>query len=408
MNNIYIFLNYLTLGVENMNRRFSMYLLATSITAFGSFLSSIAILLLIYQWTTSGLILSFFELASVSPPIALGVLAGQYLQGKDSRKVWITMALISGFFELFVVLFFNIYSLFLLNLVVSTNSIFVMVSKGALLPKIVKPEELGWANNTIFLSYLVIGAISPFIAAYFLSLSPLFPFVVDLATYFLEALAVYFISVPAAIDEKTGEKKQGFLSGLRGSFSTLRREAKIVLYALLFANTLMFLGGANKLLIVGYIHSYFPAHYYLYYGIRATLVAVGMMAILVPITFKKIEINKPYAMVLYSSIFLASFYLMIGVLVNPLILFSSAVILGIGDGLISPQFQTILMKYTPPKILKPTLGLTTTVTKSAQLISIITAGVLMTFVDTKTIFLAFGIIVLFIFLFFLPTKKLEK
>lgn len=391
------------------NRNFLEYIAATSITAFGSFLSSTAIILLVYQWTTSGIILSFFELASVTPPIALGMLAGQYLQGKDSRKVWIAMALTSGFFELFVVLFFNIYSLFLLNLVVSTNSIFVMVSKGALLPKIVKPEELGWANNTIFLSYLVIGAISPFIAAYLLYISPLLPFAVDVATYFLEALTVYFIFTPAAIEEKMREeKKAGFWRVLRGNLSTLRREAKIVIYALLFANTLMFLGGANKLLIVGYIHAYFPLHYYIYYGIRATLVAVGMMAILIPITFKKIKINKPYAITLYSSIFLASFYLLIGIVVNPLLFFSSAVILGIGDGLISPQFQTILMKYTPPKILKPTLGLTATVSKSAQLISIIIAGVLMSFIDTKAIFLTFGIIVLAIFFSFLPTKKLEK
>jgi len=391
------------------NRNFSVYIAATSITAFGSFLSSIAVILLVYQWTTSGIILSFFELASVTPPIVLGMLAGQYLQGKDSRKVWLIMAIISGFFELFVVLFFNIYSLFILNIVVSTNSIFVMVSKGALLPKIVKPEELGWANNTIFLSYLVIGVISPFIAAYLLSLSTRLPFVVDVATYLLEALAVYFIRIPAAIEEvQKKEKSGGFWRELRGSFSTLRREAKLVLYALLFVNTLMFLGGANRLLIVGYIHEYFPSHYYYYYGIRATLVAVGMMAIMLPITFKKIKINKPYAITLYSSIFLASFYLLIGVLVNPLLFFSSALILGIGDGLLSPQFQTILMKYTPPEILKPTLGLTTTVSKSAQLVSIVAAGVLMTFVDTKIIFLVFGIVVLFIFLSFLPTKKLEK
>ena len=85
----------------------------------------------------------------------------------------------------------------------------------------------------------------------------------------------------------------------------------------------------------------------------------------------------------------------------------AARILGIGDGFVPSQFQTVLKKYTPKNILKLTPGLTTTLTNATQLISIITAGI-MDVVDTKIIFLAFGIIVLAILSVFFPRQKTGK
>ena len=396
------------------NKNFSRYLVATSITAFGSLLHGIAIMLLVYEWFKSGIILSAFEIASVAPSIALGMLIGHYLQKKDSKAIWIKAAVSAAILEMAVLFYFNIYSLFVLNLFLSIQGIFIMISKNSLLPKIVKEEELSWANNTIFLTILFVGVISPFVCSLLLTISEKAPFVIDVATYLVEATIVYSIYLPEKQQASTdvteadeGGEKRRFFKDLKLTISALNKEAKIVVYAILLSTSIFFIAGANKLLVVGYIERYFSESYYTYYGIRTAFAAIGMIIIMVPVVFKKIEIKNPYRTCLYSSLFFVIYFLMLGLFVNPYVLIGASLILGVGNGFISPQLNTIYLKYTPEKMLKPVLGLQGTLTSAAQVASIVVTGVLMDFIGIRPIFNAIGLLLLLLFLALFHTRKLE-
>jgi len=98
----------------------------------------------------------------------------------------------------------TLYSLFLLNLLLIIQGIFIRISKNSLLPKIVKEEELSWANNTIFLVILFVGVVSPFIASLLLTVSEKIPFILDAATYFIEAVIVVSIVVTGVLMDVIG------------------------------------------------------------------------------------------------------------------------------------------------------------------------------------------------------------
>ncbi len=396
MRNIYF---YTTLIHFVKRKEFWKYFIATQITVFGSLLTYYSIPLILYSWYQSGIILAIFEITSLSISISFGVILGIYLKNKNLKRMWITSASILGVTSFIVFLYLNVYTLFIQQVIATFFSLIIGISRGSILPKIIEREELSWANTTDYTGIVLIGIIAPFVAAFLLNYSIHIPFLIDSITFFGEAIIVCTIAVKEIFK---GEKaKKVFWNALK-----FLKDMKLISHALMFFFILLLIGGGLKILNVAYFHRF--SNYYLSYGIAMSFDALGMAAIMLPITFRFLKIEKPYTTIILSSFIYVAVFFLLGLFSQLFIALISFFILGIANGLISPQSMAVIQKYTPKEYMTQVIGIQKTLTSSAKFISIVLIGVVISFITPMLTFLILAVILFISILLFLPTIREES
>ncbi len=385
-------------------REFYKYLLAKDVSAFGSFVLFFSVSLIVYSISQSGIVLSIFELASVVPSMLLAVPIGAWLNGKDLKRAWIYSSLILASLDFFVFFYLNIYTLFLLNIVGVIFLVITGIAIQTVLVEIVDREELPWANSTTMLTYAGIATVSPAIAGFILNYSWNLPFLVDGLTYILEALIAYTIAVErvewrgGGRGEKTAKVIKSALKYLRGN--TLLRNS------LALIAVMMLVGGGLKILNIAYFSQF--GNPYVYYGLAMTFSAVGSFIVLIMNTLKIMQVRRPHRAILLSLPIYMAFFFILSLSGILLLDFLAFFLLGIANGVVSPNSSAVIQSYSAKEHLSTIVGFSQTLIEVAKITSISLMGVLVTFLPTNIVYLGMGIGILATFIVFLPAVKFEN
>ena len=382
------------------HKNFYLYLISLSASKFGSMLSFFAMPLIVYSMYHSGIILSMFEMISVVIGVAFSIPFGLWLRKKNLKKIWILFLIVLGVSGIVVFFWLNIFTLIYYN----TICIFLFIGLGiiqqSLIPNLVSKDEIVWANNTIFSAIIVLGVITPFTGGFILTFSWRLAFLIDAITYFIEVGIVMFIRV--ALTSSAQYKRESSWRAFKTSLSYISAN-KIIKYTLILEVLIMLIAGGLKILNIAYF--YYATNPYILYGIASTLIAIGMGIVLIPITLKIVTIKKPYHMMILSFIFYSSFFIGIFIVWHSMYAVILFLLLGIGNGFISPNLNATIQKYTKREYLTQIVGINQTVNSGCRMSSLVLMGILVDTFNLKYIYLSMGLLFLVLFIAFYPTIK---
>jgi MFS family permease len=221
--------------------RFSAVWLAGTISLFGDRLHQIAIGVMVLSVTGSALQTGMVFLAATLPNLLLGPIAGTFVDRWNQKHVMVVSDLLRAGLVLFIPFIADANMLLVYPVVfgITTISLFFRPAKAAVIPRIVRRDDLMAANGAIWT-----GETMADIAGYplagvfvaFLGTNLALAFWIDSVTYLVSAVLLAGVIVPPLVRE-AGPRVSGavaaFIDELRDGWQFLRRDAA------LFQNTLV-------------------------------------------------------------------------------------------------------------------------------------------------------------------------
>jgi DHA3 family macrolide efflux protein-like MFS transporter len=238
--------------------RFSAFWLAGTISVFGDRLHQIALGVMVLALTGSAMQTGFVFLAATLPNLLLGPIAGTFVDRWDQKRVMIVSDLIRAGLVLTLpfVAEINIWLVYPLVFVITTVSLFFRPAKTAIIPRIVRREDLTPANGAIWTGetladiagYPLAGV---FVA--FLGSNLALAFWVDSFTYIFSAVLLAGLVIPPAVRE-VGPRMVGaiasFVEELREGWHFLRGDATLFQNTLVSVLAQLSIGATLSLMVV--------------------------------------------------------------------------------------------------------------------------------------------------------------
>lgn len=238
--------------------RFAAFWLAQAISMFGDRLHQIALGVLVYGLTGSPLQTGFVFLAAALPNLVLGPIAGTFVDRWDQKRVMVASDLMRAALVLTIpfVVDYNIVLVYPLVFLVTTVSLFFRPAKAAVLPRIVRKEDLLPANGAIWTGetladiggYPLAGLFVAFLGAD-LALA----FWVDSLSYVVSAaLLVGLVIPPVARDaaSRVGGAIRTFTDELLEGWRVLRGDATLFQNTIVSAVAQLSIGSTLALTVV--------------------------------------------------------------------------------------------------------------------------------------------------------------
>ncbi len=221
--------------------RFSAFWLAGTISLFGDRLHQVALGVMVLAVTDSPMQTGLVFLAATLPNLLLGPIAGTFVDRWDQKWVMIATDLVRAALVLTIpfVADVNIWLVYPLVFMTTTVSLFFRPAKAAIVPRIVRREDLTPANGAIWTGETVADIAGYPLAGVFvatLGADLALAFWVDAMTYIISAVLLVGLVIPPVIHEARTHVTSAigaFTDELREGWHFLRGETA------LFQNTLV-------------------------------------------------------------------------------------------------------------------------------------------------------------------------
>jgi MFS family permease len=225
-----------------------------TISDFGDAMTSLALLLVVYQLTGSTAALALMAICLALPQITVGVIAGVYVDRWDRRKVMLASdllraAIVLGF--VFVQSTETLWLLYALALIQAAIGTFFTPARTALIPSIVKDDGLLAANSLSQAGRLIAGVLGTGAAGVIVGLFAVtWPvFVIDSLTFLVSFLFVLRISATAEIARKASAASTSVLRSVAEGMRVVGA-SRLLTGALISAGVIMLGLGAINVLFV--------------------------------------------------------------------------------------------------------------------------------------------------------------
>jgi DHA3 family macrolide efflux protein-like MFS transporter len=238
--------------------RFSAFWLAGTISLFGDRLHQIALGVMVLAITGSAMQTGLVFLAATLPNLLLGPIAGTFVDRWDQKHVMIASDLIRAglVITLPFVVEINVWLIYPVVFLVTTISLFFRPAKAAIVPRIVRREDLIPANGAIWT-----GETMADIAGYplagvfvaFLGTNLALAFWVDAFTYIVSAVLLVGLVIPPAA-RAAGPRVAGaiatFIDELREGWRFLRGEVALFQNTMISVLAQLSIGATLALMVV--------------------------------------------------------------------------------------------------------------------------------------------------------------
>lgn len=184
------------------NRNFNLYFLSRTLSKAGTSISGIAFLLLVYNFTHSGIQTTGVALAETIPYALFGLIGGVSADRLPKKLILVFLDVVQGMVLLASAALYSIHVLtytiiLVITFLVETAGCFYNPASRALLPNIIQPDEMVPANSLVDISSRGTQLIGPAMAYFFLHLiSYGMFFLADGVSYLLSAGIILFMHIP--------------------------------------------------------------------------------------------------------------------------------------------------------------------------------------------------------------------
>ena len=392
------------------NKNFSILLFGRLITNFGDSIYSIAILSLIYTLTKStfysGITLFLISFTSI-----LQIFISPIISKFDVKKFLIISQLIQA-----IILLVITYLIFINKLHITTLIIFIVCISFinqivypiqlALLPKIVRQEDLVKVNSLFSIAYQGSDALFNSIGGFIITIfGSIYAFIINSLTFFINSVLFIFLSSDLSKNEKTITTQENYLSKLSSGIKIWNKPLlKPLLIGIIIINF-----STSSLLTV--LPEYSETSYF--YGI---LLSASGLGILIGAFLSNTQILKNIKLsILYTTFTLgiALSWETLSILnnnsiINKIINFSlflfGWILIGILNTYSQTMIQCIVSKDKLDVAMSTMIGLSIAFTPLGALI----AGILSIKYNTKTIIIITSLLIFCVFLFWLFNNNIRK
>jgi DHA3 family macrolide efflux protein-like MFS transporter len=223
-----------------LNPSFSALWAGQLISLFGDRIHQIALAFLVYDSTDSAIATALVFLVATLPNLLFSPIAGTFVDRWDQREVLIVSDILRAALILLVPVLavVNLFLVYPLVFLVTTISIFFRPARVAILPRLVREDELLPANSALWVGETLADVVGYPLAGLFVAfLGSALPlaFWIDAATYIASAALLWTIVVPPVartLNEATGDGRRSFVAEMGMGWGFLRRERTLL------ANTL--------------------------------------------------------------------------------------------------------------------------------------------------------------------------
>ena len=227
-----------------LNGSFSALWTGQLISMFGDRVHQIAIAFLVLGLTNSGVAVAFVFVAASLPNLLLSPIAGAYVDRWNQRDVMIVSDLLRAAAVLIIPLaaLVNVLLVYPLVFAITSISIFFRPARVAILPRIVRRDDLLVANSALWTGETLADVIGYPLAGIFVAfLGPAIAlaFWIDAATYAASAILIASIAVPSVKSARPKAKDAGGEPAAQGVYAEMREGLRFLRSdPVLFANTI--------------------------------------------------------------------------------------------------------------------------------------------------------------------------
>jgi MFS family permease len=389
-----------------LDARFAAYWLAQTISLFGDRLHQVALAVLVYAVTNSPLATGLVFLAATLPNILLGPIAGTFVDRWEHKRVMIWSDLIRA--ALVIAIPFaaqmNVLYVYPLVFLITAVSLFFRPAKVALLPRIVKEDDVMAANSATWtadtladiVGYPLAGLFVAFLgtAAGDLGLA----FFADSATYVLSALLLAGISVAPLVRDaapRAGNAVRNFLDEVAAGWRFLRGQAALMQNTLISALAQLTVGVTLALTVVyardtldGTVIPY-PQNF----AAIETAIGIGNLVGGLAVGLIGARLKKGW-LVVGGFIVMGLAVIVMGLTGNVVVALIAATVVGIANLVYIIPTQTMFMEKTPIELLGRVIAYRSTLVFGSMTLAMGVAGVIAESVPAGLVIAGFGAITL--------------
>ena len=381
--------------------RFSAFWLAGTISLFGDRLHQIALGVMVLSVTGSAMQTGLVFLAATLPNLFLGPIAGTFVDRWDQKHVMIASDLIRAALVLTLpfVIEINTWLVYPVVFVVTTVSLFFRPAKAAVIPRIVRREDLTPANGAIWTGETVADIAGYPLAGVFvafLGANLALAFWVDSFTYIVSAALLAGLVIPPAaraVGGRVGGAIAAFVEELRDGWHFLRGEAT------LFQNTLVSVMaqlsiGATLALMVVYAQRSLDGDVIPYpesYAVIEAAIGVGNLVGGFVVGAIGARLRKGWLVITgFAVMGLAT--IVLGLTSNELLAIVAAIVIGIFNLVYIIPSQTLFFERTPEGMLGRVVAIRSSVVMGALTGAMAVSAGLADHVDAGLIIAATGVL----------------
>lgn len=340
--------------------RFSAFWLAGTISLFGDRLHQIALGVMVLSVTGSALQTGMVFLAATLPNVLLGPIAGTFVDRWDQKRVMVVSDLLRAGLVLLVpfIAEANILLVYPVVFVITTISLFFRPAKAAVIPRIVRREDLTPANGAIWTGETIADVAGYPLAGLFvafLGTSLALAFWVDSVTYLVSAALLAGLSVPPLV-RSAGSRVSGavaaFIEELRDGWRFLRSDAA------LFQNTMVSLVaqlsiGATLALMVVYAQRSLDGDTIAYpesYAVIEAAIGLGNLVGGFVVGAIGARLRKGW-LVVTGFLVMGIATVLLGLTSNEILAMAAAVVIGVFNLVYVIPSQTLFAERTPADLM---------------------------------------------------------
>lgn len=237
--------------------RFSAFWLGQAISMFGDRIHSLALGALVFATTGSYMATGLVFLMATIPNLFLGPIAGAFVDRWDQKKVMVVSDLLRALLVLLVpiVAAIDIVLVYPMALLMTCVSLFFRPARAAIVPRIVRPDDLLAANSALWTAESIADIVGyPIGAAFvaFVGAELALAFWLDAATYVVSAVLIMALVVPPAVRAtaaRVGSALAAFRQELMEGWEVMRTRPVLLHNTLVSALAQLCVGAMMALLL---------------------------------------------------------------------------------------------------------------------------------------------------------------
>jgi MFS transporter, DHA3 family, macrolide efflux protein len=382
-----------------LDARFVAFWMAQTISLFGDRLHQVALAVLVYGMTNSPLATGLVFLAATLPNIALGPIAGTFVDRWDHKKVLIASDLLRAGLVVIVPLavLVDVIWVYPLVFLITTISLFNRPAKIAVIPRIVRKDDLLAANSATWtadaladmVGFPIAGLLVAFLAAD-LSLA----FYIDAASYVLSAVLLVAITIPPVVRNmgpRIGSAISTFARELIGGWRFLRGQPALYQNTLVSAVAQTSVGVTLAVAIV-YARDWLDGTLIPYpenYAAIETVIGVGNLIGGVAVGALGSRVRKGW-LVVAGFLFMGAATVALGLTGNVALALIAALVMGIANVVYIVPTQTIFIEMTPDELMGRVVAFRSSLVFGSMIGAMAVAGIIAEIVPVGWVIAASG------------------
>ncbi len=378
-------------GIRNVlrHRGFRRLIIAQTISRWGDTFNAVALVIVVFQITNSGINVSGVVALEIAPVLLLGFVAGTVVDRLPRRQVMIAADL--GRAMIAALVAFNsdqLWALYAAAFGLAALTVFFNPAAASLLPSLVDDNELVAANSAVWSAAVMSQIVlAPVAGAVVVTLGASAAFGINSVTFLASAIALSGLRTPPTDPVERDSRRAEIVEGIQ----IIRNSRLLGTLAAVQGLAALSAGATSALLVVlAERHLHIDAT-----GFGLLLAAIGVGAALGPLVLQRYVTDVRRPLLLFGPYLLRGLVdLILAAVSNFAIALMSLGFYGIGTSTGNVTYNTVLQTTTPDRFRGRVFAFYDIVWQTGRLISIGAGGILADQLGIRGVYIMGGLLLL--------------